>query len=69
MRPRGVWGLRKKEVPKNQHGLKRGKKNMKLEFVTLVSPGTRRDKEGQKKRYPISAPSIHIGALVGVGSL
>jgi hypothetical protein len=65
-----VWGLRKKEVPKkNQHGLKRGKKNMKLEFVTLVSPGTRRDKEGQKKRYPISAPSIHIGALVGVGSL
>jgi len=48
-----VWGVRKKT--KHQP-----------EFVTLVRPWTGRDK---KKRYSISAPSIHIGALVGVGSL
>ncbi len=38
---------------------------MQLEFATLVSPGTGRDEKGA----PISAPSIHIGALVGAGSL
>jgi len=31
----------------------------------LVSPGTGRDEKGT----PMSAPSIHIGALVGAGSL
>jgi len=53
VKPRGVWGVSKKT--KHQH-----------EFVTLVRPWTGRDK---KKSNSISAPSIHIGAMVGVGSL
>jgi len=35
-----------------------------LEFATLVSQGTGRDEKGAL----ISAPSIHIGALVGASS-
>jgi hypothetical protein len=55
-----------KRIPKkkNQPGLRKGKKSQ-LEFATLVSPGTGRDEKGA----PISAPSIHIGALVDAGSL
>jgi hypothetical protein len=41
------------------------KKKCQLEFVTLVSPGTGRDEKGA----PMSAPSIHIRALVDAGSL
>jgi hypothetical protein len=41
------------------------KKKGQLEFTTLVNPGTKRDEKGT----PISAPSIHIGAPVGVSSL
>jgi len=40
-------------------------KKGQLEFATLVSPRTRRDKKGAR----MNAPSMHIGALVGVGSL
>jgi hypothetical protein len=59
--------VRKKKFPKKKHqpGLKKGKKKGQLEFITLVSPGTGRDEKGA----PMSAPSIHIGALVGAGSL
>jgi hypothetical protein len=58
--------LRKKKGSKKKHQpeLRKGKKGQ-LEFTTLVSPGTGRDEKGA----PMSAPSIHIGALVGVGSL
>jgi hypothetical protein len=49
---------------KNTLGSKKGKKMGQLEFTTLVNPGTRRDEKGA----PISAPSIHIGALVGASS-
>jgi hypothetical protein len=45
--------------------LKKGKKKGQLELTTLVNLGTRKDKKGT----PINAPSIHIDALVGVGSL
>ncbi len=38
---------------------------VELEFVTLVSPWTGRDEKGA----PIRVASIHIGALVGAGSL
>jgi len=62
----GVGGEEKKVLRKtNQPGLRKGKKKGQLEFTTLVSPGTGRDEKGA----PMSAPSIHIGALVGVGSL
>jgi hypothetical protein len=43
----------------------RKKKQGQLEFANLVSPGTGRDEKGA----PINTPSIHIGALVGAGSL
>jgi len=46
--------------------MKEKKKNKgQLELATLVSPMTGTDEKGA----PISAPSIHIGALVGTGSL
>jgi hypothetical protein len=54
---------KKKDPKKNQPRLRKGKKKGQLEFTTLVSPG--RDQKGA----PIGAPSIHIGALVGAGSL
>jgi hypothetical protein len=59
-----VWRVRKKEFPKkeNQPGLRKGKKSQ-LEFANLVSPGTGRDEKGA----PISAPSIHVGALMDAG--
>jgi hypothetical protein len=62
---RRAWGVGKKKVPKkNQPGLRKGpKKKGQLEFATLVNPGTGRDEKGP----PISAPSIHVGALVGAG--
>jgi hypothetical protein len=44
---------------------KKKKKKGQPELATLVSPGTGRDEKGT----PISAPSIHIGALVRAGSL
>jgi hypothetical protein len=55
-----MWGRKKKRFPKikNQPTLKKGQKEGQLEFATLVSQGTGRDKKGA----PISAPSIHIGA-------
>jgi hypothetical protein len=62
--------VRKRKFPnQKKDNLGRGKEKNKgqLEFATLVSPGTgRRDEKGA----PMSAPSIHIGALVGAaGSL
>jgi len=61
-----VGGEEKRSSPqKNQLGLRKGEKKGQLEFATLVSPVTERDEKGA----PISAPSIHIGALVGPGSL
>ncbi len=50
-----------KDPPKkeNQNELKNQKKSQP-KFATLVSPWTWKD----KKSTPISAPSIHIGALV-----
>jgi hypothetical protein len=59
--------VREKKVLKKKHqpGLSKGGEKGQLEFVTLVSPGTGRDEKGS----PMSAPSIHIGALVGAGSL
>ncbi len=58
--------MRKKKSKKKPPWVKERKKKMRqLEFATLVSPRTRRDEKGA----PIHAPSIHIGALVGVGSL
>jgi hypothetical protein len=56
---------KKSSQKKNQPGLSKGKKKGQLEFVTFVSPGTARDEKGA----PMSAPSIHIGPLVGAGSL
>ncbi len=49
---------------KNQPGLKKREKKGQLDFATMVSQGTRRDEKGA----PISALSIHIGALVGASS-
>jgi hypothetical protein len=64
-----MGGEEKKFAKKtNQLGLMKGKKKKnkgQLELATLVSPMTGRDEKGA----PISAPSIHIGALVGTGSL
>jgi hypothetical protein len=60
-----MWGGEKKKFQNNtQHGLRNGERNQ-LEFTTLVSPGIGKNEKGA----PISSPSIHIGALVGVGSL
>jgi hypothetical protein len=62
----GKHGGEEKNVPKKKHlGLRKENKMGQLEFTTLVSPRTRRDEKGAS----ISAPSIHIGALVVVGSL
>jgi hypothetical protein len=44
----------------NQNELKNEKKSQP-KFATLVSPWIGRDEKGT----PISAPSIHIGALMG----
>jgi len=52
----------------------------KIKLQNKLILGMRKPKKGQKKKVhlgchmdrkenPISAPSIHIGALVGVGSL
>jgi hypothetical protein len=58
--------VRKNKVPKKTPTwAKEKKKKGQLEFTTLVSLGTRRD----KKDAPINAPCIHIGALVGASSL
>jgi hypothetical protein len=56
--------VRNKKVLKKTWAEERKKKGQ-LEFTTLVSSGTRRDEKGT----PISAPSIHVGAQVGAGSL
>jgi len=62
----GVGGEEKKSSKKNKPTwVDERKKKGQIEFTTLVSPGTGRDEKGA----PMSAPSIHIGALVGVGSL
>jgi len=60
-----MWGVKKKIPKKYQHGLNKGKKKGQLEFATLVSPRIGNDEKGA----PMNAPSIHVGALVGVGSL
>ncbi len=67
MRPGQAWGVKKKKFSEtNQPGLRKGgKKKGRLEIATLVNSGTGRD----EKDAPISAPSIHIGALVGSSSL
>jgi len=59
-------GVKKKNPQKKtQPRLKKGKKKCQLEFATLVSLRTRTNKKGA----PMSAPSIHIGALVGASLL
>jgi len=60
-----VRGEEKKVLKKKTNLIEERKKKGQLEFTTLVSPGRGRDEKGA----PISAPSIHIGALVGAGSL
>jgi hypothetical protein len=59
-------GGEEKKVPKkkNQLGLRKGKEKVNFSSVPWFNPRTRRDEKGA----PISAPSIHIGALVGAGS-
>jgi hypothetical protein len=55
MRGEGL-GLREKKVPKKKPTwTEREKKKGRLEFATLLSPGTGRDEKGT----PISASSIH----------
>jgi hypothetical protein len=56
--------VRKKKVPKKIWAEERKKK--RVNFTTLASSGTGRDEKGTPI---ISAPSIHIGAQVGTGSL
>jgi len=62
-----VGGKEKKKFPKKKPtwAEEREEKKGQLEFATLVSPRTGRD----EKNAPMNAPSIHIGALVGAGSL
>jgi hypothetical protein len=57
-----MWGAKEKKIPKKKPTwAEERKRKGQLEFATLVSPRTWRD-----KNY---TPSICIGALVGVGSL
>ncbi len=59
-------GVEEKKVPKKKPiWVEERKRKNQLEFTTLVNPRTRKDEKGA----PINAPSIHIGALVGAGSL
>jgi hypothetical protein len=60
-----MGGEKKKFPEKNQPGLRKEEKKGQLEFATLVNSGTGRDEKGA----PITAPFIHIGALVGASSL
>jgi hypothetical protein len=53
------------QTKKNHPGLRKGKEKGQLEFASLVSPGIGRDEKGT----PIDAPSNHIVALLGAGSL
>jgi hypothetical protein len=55
-----------KKVPKKKTNLDKGKgkKKGQLEFATMVNPGTGRDEKGAR----ISAPFIHVGAMVGADS-
>jgi hypothetical protein len=59
--------VREKKVLKktNQPGLRKGKKKVNLSSPPWLAQG----QGGTKKGTSMSAPSIHIGALVGVGSL
>jgi hypothetical protein len=59
-----VRGEEKKVPKKKPTWAKERKKKGQLEFATTVNPGTGRDEKGAL----ISAPSIHVGALVGAGS-
>jgi hypothetical protein len=59
-----VGGEGKKSSQKKPTWVEERKRKNQLEFTTVVSPKIARDKKGA----PISAPSIHIGALVGAGS-
>ncbi len=57
--------MKEKKVPKKKPTwVEERKRKNQLEFTTMVSPKIGRDKKGA----PISAPSIHISALVGAGS-
>jgi hypothetical protein len=60
-----VGGEEKKVSKKKPTWVEERKKKGQLEFTTLVNPRTRRDEKGAL----ISAPSIHVGALVGAGSI
>jgi hypothetical protein len=53
----------KKTKNKVQKGLRKGKEKSQHVLTTLVSTGTGRD----EKDTLISAPSIQMGALVGLG--
>jgi hypothetical protein len=55
---------KKSSQKKNQPGQRKGKKKSQLEFATMVNPGTGRDEKGAR----ISAPFIHVGAMVGADS-
>jgi hypothetical protein len=54
----GGWEKFQKQKKKLRLGLRKGKE-------TKINLGWHMD----RKEKPISAPSIHVGALVGVGSL
>jgi hypothetical protein len=59
-------GLKKKTSQKeNQPRLKKGKNKVNLSLPPWLAQG----QGGTKKCAPMKAPSIHIGALVGVNSL
>jgi hypothetical protein len=58
-------GRAKKSSQKKPTWVEESKEKSQLEFTTLVNLRTRRDEKGA----PISAPSIHVGALVGASSL
>ncbi len=59
--------MRKKEVPRKTPtwAEERKKKRVNLSSPPWLAQG----QGGTKKGTPMSAPSIHIGALVGAGSL
>ncbi len=71
VRPRQVWGAREKKFPKKEteHGLKKLKKNKKK--VNLSSPPwlAQGQAETKKVRPSVHHPSIHMGAVVGAGSI
>jgi len=62
VRPGWAWGVREK---KSTWVEERGKKKVNLTSPPWLAQG----QGGTEKSAPMSAPSLHIGALVGAGSL